>query len=120
MDYKVGDKVICVNNDQYGRLLTMGKEYRVESVSTIHVRVIGDRGGVIDCFSDRFKPADVEHFVFVVGGQWPKIKHPSLGAAEEYAQRFCQSNPNRTAHIFPCDAVVSTFQSKQELVVTRV
>lgn len=120
MDYKVGDKVICVNNDQYGRLLTMGKEYRVESVSTIYVRVIGDSGTMIGCFSNRFKPADVEHYVFVVGQGAPKFKHPSLEAAEVEAQRLCKQFPGRIAHVFPCDAVVSTFQSKQELVVTRV
>ena len=59
MNFKLGDTLICVNNDVVEKELTVGKEYKVikERLDNIVIpyQVINDRGEQTGYFGYRFK-----------------------------------------------------------------
>ncbi len=56
MDFKVGDKVICVNSDGYEGVLTKDKEYEILDIDPSTITFSSDDGSRCSAFMHRFEP----------------------------------------------------------------
>lgn len=62
MAFKVGDKVVCVNNTNYERRLPLGSPIEIVGRRGELVDVVLPSGEVIGAFAHRFRPAK-EHYI---------------------------------------------------------
>ena len=56
MKFKVGDLVVCVNNDDVVEHLQLGKAYKIATASRYLVSLAGTGGGAY--YATRFEPAN--------------------------------------------------------------
>lgn len=65
--FKKGDRIRCVNNYEVEAVLTIGKEYIINSAYNIYIRVLNDNNYVQGYYQKRFILKTNEEYCRIIG-----------------------------------------------------